>query len=861
MFSYLKEKLDTNGIFALQETHSTPSIEEEWKKQWDGKLLFSHGSSSSKGCMIGFTKNLDVNIEKTTCDKNGRILISDITLESKKYTIINLYNANNEQDQINTLNSLKDNIIKHNLDEDRFPILLGDLNFVFELNLDALGGKPNLKKDSIASFIKIKEMLDISDIFRIRYPTIKRFTFRQNSKSKEKIHRRLDYIFIPDCLQEFAQNIEILPSFLSDHSPVMLSLGKSKENKRGRGIWKFNNVLLQDNSFKEGVTEIIHNTSNELINSQMTPHIQWEILKYEIRKFCIKFSKNRAKAKKDEKKSHENTIQSFETDPVSNSISNEEYTYSKSWLEDWFQEQLNGTILRSKSVWYEKGEKSSKYFLNLEKQNSVKNTIRKLFIPENGCNLESENETDILNHAKYFYQNLYSRKVTKNLHDISKFLKNKDIPSISEEQRVFCEKEITLSELTDSLESMKSGKTPGNDGLTVEFYKQFWEKIQGLFFNSFIYSKEVGELSSSQKQAIIKLLEKREKDKRYIENWRPISLLNVDTKIISKAIANKLKTVLPSIISHDQTAYVQGRFIGESTRLISDILDVTETFNIGGYMLTADIEKAFDSMDHIFLLEVLKKIGFGSYFISWIQILLKNNESCVLNGGVTSKYFSLQRGARQGDPIAAYLFVIVLEVFFIMIRSDKEVKGIDIFDHTFLLSAYADDTTFFVKDIQSIRRIFEIFDYFSIFSGFKLNKSKCEVSGIGVMNGVQTALCNVKNVNLKTDSIKILGVHFSYNKTIYESKNFVSVICKIENMLKAWKMRSLTISGKIVIFKTLAISKIVYISHMSSVPDCIISQLEKIHKDFIWSNKKAKIKHSTLINDYAEGGLRDVDIK
>ena len=356
MFNYLREKLETNGIFSLQETHSTPSVEEEWKKQWEGELLFSHGSSNSKGCMIGFTKNLDVNIEKTTSDKNGRILIVDITLESKKYTIVNLYNANNEKDQINTLNSLKDHLIKHNVDKDRFPILMGDLNFIFDLNLDALGGTPILKKSCIASFIKIKEMLDISDIFRIRYPASKRFTFRQNSKSKEIIHRRLDYIFIPDSLQEFAQSVEILPSFLSDHSPVMLSLGITNETQRGRGIWKFNNALLQDNSFKEGVTEVIHNTLNELMQLQMTPHIEWEILKYEIRKFCIKFSKNRAKTKKEEKIRHENIIQNFETDPECSTFSNEEYAESKIWLEDWFQEHLNGTILRAKSVWYEKGE-------------------------------------------------------------------------------------------------------------------------------------------------------------------------------------------------------------------------------------------------------------------------------------------------------------------------------------------------------------------------------------------------------------------------------------------------------------------------------------------------------------------------
>ena len=113
--------------------------------------------------------------------------------------------------------------------------------------------------------------------------------------------------------------------------------------------------------------------------------------------------------------------------------------------------------------------------------------------------------------------------------------------------------------------------------------------------------------------------------------------MNLDTKNISKALANRLKKVLPDIISHDQTAYVQGRFIGESTRLISDLLEITDLYDIEGYILTADIEKAFDSMDHTFLIAALKKFGFGDYFIDWIKVLLNDNESCIINGGTTSK--------------------------------------------------------------------------------------------------------------------------------------------------------------------------------------------------------------------------------
>ena len=107
-----------------------------------------------------------------------------------------------------------------------------------------------------------------------------------------------------------------------------------------------------------------------------------------------------------------------------------------------------------------------------------------------------------------------------------------------------------------------------------------------------------------------------------------------------------------------------GRFIGESIRLISDILDTSMKYNISGYMFTVDLQKAFDSIDHIFLLASLDKFGFGNNFKTWISILLNKNESCVSNGGRNTQYFNLNRGARQGDPIATYFFIIVLEVFF-----------------------------------------------------------------------------------------------------------------------------------------------------------------------------------------------------
>ena len=119
----------------------------------------------------------------------------------------------------------------------------------------------------------------------------------------------------------------------------------------------------------------------------------------------------------------------------------------------------------------------------------------------------------------------------------------------------------------------------------------------------------------------------------------------------------------------------------------------------------------------------------------------------------------------------------------------------------------------------------------------KPNYEKCEIAGIGVLESVKVAVCGMKCVDLCKDTIKITGVHFSYNKTNQDEKYFLETITKIQNVLIIWRMRSLTLEGKIIVFKTLAISKIVYLSMMIKVPTEIIVELEKIQKQFIWVTK------------------------
>ena len=284
------------------------------------------------------------------------------------------------------------------------------------------------------------------------------------------------------------------------------------------------------------------------------------------------------------------------------------------------------------------------------------------------------------------------------------YLNSINIPCLTDSDTQSCEGRLTVKECWDALLSVKNNKSPGNDGITKEFLEYFWGKLGTFLVSTLNHSFEKGELSASQKQAIITLIEKKDKDKRFIKNWRPISLINVDIKVASKAIANRLKAVIHNLISVDQTAYVKGRFIGESIRVINDLIEHIDREDEEGILFSTDIEKAFDSVDHNFLFATLKRYGFGTEFVNFIKTLLFDAQSCVINNGYTTDYFKLERGTRQGDPLSAYLFILVFEVLLIQVREDIDIKGFTASDVELKLSCYADDGYFMVKTVDSIKK-------------------------------------------------------------------------------------------------------------------------------------------------------------
>ena len=313
------------------------------------------------------------------------------------------------------------------------------------------------------------------------------------------------------------------------------------------------------------------------------------------------------------------------------------------------------------------------------------------------------------------------------------YLRNINIPKLTDDERNVCEGKLTKMEIWNALNSMGNNKSPGNDGLSKEFYVCFFREIRSYLLDALHLSFTHGQLLNSQCQAMITLIVKKGKDKRFLKNWRPISLINVDAKVASKSLAVRVRKVLNNLIHSDQTAYLK-----ESVRLISDILEYTDDNDIEAILFSANFEKAFDSIDHCFMFSVLKSFGFGPDFIEWVRTLLKNSESCVMNGFATG-YFVLERDPRQGDPLSAYLIILALEVMFIEVRSNVNIAGEKIGGHSVELSAYADDIYFFTLDVDSLRLILNTCDIFEEYSSLKLSVEKWQACWIGSAKRTQDA--------------------------------------------------------------------------------------------------------------------------
>ena len=726
IFSWLKD--NNFAICLLQETHSGDGTHDIWKSDWGNDAFFSGHSNNNEGIGILLNTNYSYTVMQHTNIVNGRLQALDILINDKEITIVNIYGPNNDDTAL--FNKLEE-YMKEN--QEKTFIIGGDFNTVLNENLDKRNGRLNTHTLCRNKIKHITEIFDLIDIWRDMHPNLRQYTW--HSSHKPPIFCRLDYFLISQNLKNCIVSTKHNISYKSDHNPVVLKIN-ILNIKRGPGYFKLNSSLLLDTLYQENVKQSINETI--LINRDANPNTLWELIKGAVRNETIKYATKKKKESIREealKADIQKLTKIITTSPSENIVNHikTELQNKQRELEEVIDIKLNGQILRSKANIIEHDEKNSKYFASLEKKKSETKLISRLQI--NDIHVISTDQKEILTQTEKYYKSLYAKREPRS----SRYnFFDETIPKLNQAEQTQCEGLITEAECIKAIKDMKNQKSPGSDGITVEFYKLFWNDIKHYYINSINHSFQIGSLTELQKQSIITLIPKQNKDITCLDNWRPISLLNVDYKIATKVIANRIKSIIKTIVDNSQTGFIKGRYIGENIRLLFELIDNAEDENKEGMIFFSDFEKAFDSLDHGYLRKCLQHFNFGEDFLRWIDLFYNDAKSCVTNNGYMSNFFSVKRGVRQGCPLSPYLFIIAIELLSFKVTISENIKGIKLFKEEFKKSLFADDASFILDgSLKSLENLIDVLDNFSYISGLKLNAKKCQILKIGASRRLQ----------------------------------------------------------------------------------------------------------------------------
>ena len=401
---------------------------------------------------------------------------------------------------------------------------------------------------------------------------------------------------------------------------------------------------------------------------------------------------------------------------------------------------------------------------------------------------------------------------------------------------------------------MSKNKSPGYDGIPNEFYQYFWEDVKEMIINSFNEAFEKGELSETHKQIVLSLIFKKG-DRDSYKNYRPISLSNVDYKILAFVLSKRLQKVIAKIISPEQVAYIEKRYIGQNIRTLLDIIEYAKKHNKPGILLFLDFEKAFDSINWKFIDKCLIKFGFKEDFCKWIKIIYKDPKAFLKVNGFISESILIGRGIRQGCPLSSLLFIICTEFMALNLKQDNSFDGFPFSTNTdtyeIKITQYADDTCIFLKNQYDIDKALNNINAFSRVSGLTLNISKTEGLCIGQYVDMKP---EYKTIKWPEHPIRYLGIYIGNDKEVCEKLNWTNKIDDMQKLIDSWRTRKLTLQGKILIIKSLVIPKITYSASMLSVPNHIIKDINKLMFNFIWG-KSEKIQRKILTSSYENGGL------
>ncbi|XP_054872348.1 LINE-1 retrotransposable element ORF2 protein isoform X1 [Amphiprion ocellaris] len=512
-----------------------------------------------------------------------------------------------------------------------------------------------------------------------------------------------------------------------------------------------------------------------------------------------------------------------------------------------------------KQSYYEVGPKAARLLARKLKKQQTERTIYKL--KKDKIDDFTYEPKEIEKIFKNYYETLYTQPPSADKEQIKTFLQSLDLPSIGKKQNDLLTSPITKIEIENAVGRLKTNKMPGSDGLPSEWYKSFGAELIPLLQSSFNYTLEQTVLPPSWSEAIITVIPKKKKNETCAD-FRPISILNVDYKIYTSILAKRYEQFVGDLIDEDQTGFIKGRQTKDNIRRTLHIIDYITKEKISAVLVGLDAEKAFDSVNWVFLYEVLEKFGFNAKAVQSVKTLYQSLTARIkVNGNLTDN-IQLKRSTRQGCSLSPTLFAIYIEPLAQFIRQNQNIRGIQIGNDSHVVGLFADDVICYLKDPEiSFPTLIQNLEMYGFYSGYKLNLAKTQIL---TMNYSPSEFIRKKYIlSWNSKNMSYLGVTLTKQIEKLYDANIPRVDQEIRNDIARWDLLTLDLSSRIEAIKTNVLPRLLYLFQALpiEIPEKQFRLWDKLISRFIWNGKKPRIKFEKLQIVKDNGGMALPNLK
>ena len=826
----LRSHLEDRGvdICVIQETHFDSSFHEDiLSGVYEPFSAFFDGRSRGVTWLV--SRSLKASCTLVFSDPQGRLCVLDITIKGKVFRLIGVYGPNTKSELPDFFRG-----IEPYMTSARPVILAGDWNAVLDPSIDRGGARRDTNNLDSKRFRNFVQRFDLVDKFRELHPNRVEWTWTGRGASGQ-LSSYIDRVLVRRV------DLDLIggPSFQAynnfDHRFVYFKIRLDRPKVRMSGYWKFNASLLEDKNFQDRLAILIQ---RELTGAILGNHF-WSHLKDSIRSFAADYSRrltiDRLTAQKTLQSKIDRAV--LAGDSIATNIAKAELAATNN-------NRYQALVVRARLKRMSGEATTMAQELRAEEMRFASDRhITSVTSPDGQRRTTNEGICSVF---RDYYQDLFTREPGLSSSQFDTYLA--DFPRLTETEAAGCEGRITEDEVREALKTVGKNKTPGIDGLPYEVYLRLSHMFVPLLTAVYNNWMKQGSIPQRFTRGIVKLLRKNKHGGEGLSNFRPLTMLNTDLKILAKILADRLQSALPSLISPEQSCAVKGRTIQDSLHLIRTIIDKVDN---KAALINLDQSKAFDRVDHSFLEAVLSAAGFGVDFRTWIRLMYASPGVMVEVNGVRSKPFTLSRSIRQGCPLSPMLYVLALEPFLLKLRANPVLRGITLPGASVLAryTAYADDVSLLVTSISEIEEVQKEIGRYEEVTGARINREKSVGLRLGSWKG-----SSLPGPFSWTDGpCKILGVWFGPDLQL--EKNWSEVIEKVVATTGLWSRRRLSLKGKAEVCGSHIYPLILYRLSVLPLPVTYLVNLERALFQFIWGRRAPMVRREICFLHPSEGGL------